>query len=60
MHTVKYMVKYRTHGKWVGPYMGNNSFCSKETLKYPTLELAKIDERYVKIVTKSATKIVKV
>jgi hypothetical protein len=61
MDKVGYMVKYKNKGTWIGPYIGKyKKYYNEEELVYVTFGTAETEEQYVKMMTKKATKIVKV
>ena len=57
---VGYMVKYKNRDKWIGPYIGKCKAYDEDELVYNNLGNAETEEEYVKMMTKKATKIVKV
>jgi hypothetical protein len=60
MKKTKYMVKYRSHGKWIGPYISRFGQYDSDLYLFNNLKTAKEDELYVRSATKCKTKIVKV
>jgi hypothetical protein len=53
-------VKYKSRGKWIGPYVGTSTKYTAEHYIYPDKFNAVNDERYVRLMVKRPTKVVKV